>query len=1512
MGTLYECLREARLEQFYPAFRANGITRSEALINLGMPEFCALGITASEDKRRLIELVNIIKSVHSSGLSDSPIFPRRNINPQHHHPNHNTPSSSSPSSTNNAPTTAQADTNQGFSSGRGTSHNPNRNRNQSLNRGNSFAEQSSPGTQRFGASRDVSVRDRVPNFSAASYLDMLQFMSESSDETEDEGDEESGEEEEAVVMGGAAAVLHPRNVTSPSAVRASTSRGPVERIKHSQEKSYNYGVHKLGSPSKVSKSSRGGSGRHLGDEKIKVCVRKRPLTRREQRGKEDDVVTVESTNTLIVNEPKLAVDLKAYTLQHEFVFDEVFDESCSNEDVYIRAARPLISCIFNGGTATCFAYGQTGAGKTHTMLGNENVPGLYLLAGQDIFSIIQSEKYGSELHVWVSFFEIYCGQLFDLLNRRNRLHAREDGSRQVCIAGLTETEATSVTSLVQTLEYGNSVRSKGATGVNPDSSRSHAILQLDIRNSDDIKVGKISFIDLAGSERASDVTDTDKQTRLEGAEINQSLLALKECIRSIDQDSRHTPFRQSKLTHILKDSFIGNSRTCMIANISPTQTACENTLNTLRYADRVKELKRDSVRGSSTVGQAMNLLMNIPPTAPTIFHPSNILSSSTPMRQSTQSRRERLNEPSEIDLDPSETPIRGHNMPRRSNFAKDNSRSNRNNTVGQSQQASTKVRSDQPSAAASVLKPVPSSAPSRSRSVDTAASQGSVVPPPDASPSESDHTDTDSCNVTNPTYTLTSRPRGRQLPVAQSTDTEFDFPTSDFNNVDDFNDLNRTDPNKVGEQLAESRKTQNKTALPSAATAENVAVTSSFSVVQPPVTKPVVYTSSDTQASSVKISGTLAGNVKTSAGKPAVPEVTQRFQSADVTPPLQSKQNPSFKKAFMKEVVSSDDSVDDEEMFADGPLSEGRGTNTPTKPASNLSHVLSTTAALMRPQLMVPQPAESSDLTKFTQRQTLNAPGTNDLSGKHTVGHKLLTDQAVGIDRHKSTPGSQPSVRSKSPGVKTKPQGGRPLPSPPLHASGQQNQAALTVSDISPPSQQQPQTKGKSSPSPSQDLKGIFDSPSSHEKSDIVASPQATSIHSDSGSQSPKVRRHSDDSDSKRRRRRGSHSPTGEVSDDSTDSIRASLSDQGQGGYRKTDSVKGRMRKERSDPILALNMQRKKHTLPDPENITKMLTRSNTPKSGLTQGTSGWKVIHSELPTHHRARGHPQEVVEEVECHSEPGSLAAAANIGPEDQASVGVAGHLSDDGYGGLVGKQSSVRTVRDNSPLVSLGTKAKQLPQTPLTAVGGDKNYAASAYTQKFEGIQEDNEEYRKPEINIRINPAIVTEKLASGSVFSPIHPQPVTSVGTKMVVEPSVASSLLLQPTPVTATTLSGVSCVADSVSRDGSAINELQEARMHLVSAHEDQLATITSLCKYEMRLLLNAKKVSGKKGFDDYLRRVSDILHQKMSAIASLQDQISQFRCNNSVSQSSSVTSSVQMSVSESHSSVSTQNNLTSK
>ena len=198
-----------------------------------------------------------------------------------------------------------------------------------------------------------------------------------------------------------------------------------------------------------------------------------------------------------------------------------------------------------------------------------------------------------------SFFEIYSGKVFDLLNQKSKLRVLEDARQQVQIVGLQERPVESVDDVLKLIQMGNNIRTSGVTAANSHSSRSHAVFQIILKKRMNKKLhGKFSLIDLAGNERGVDTNSANRQTRMEGAEINKSLLALKECIRALGRKGAHRPFRASKLTQVLRDSFIGeNSRTCMIAMISPGMQSCEHSLNTLRYADRVKELGTED-RGS--------------------------------------------------------------------------------------------------------------------------------------------------------------------------------------------------------------------------------------------------------------------------------------------------------------------------------------------------------------------------------------------------------------------------------------------------------------------------------------------------------------------------------------------------------------------------------------------------------------------------------------------------------------------------------------------------------------------------------------------------------------------------------------------------------------------------------------------------------------------------------------------------------------------------------------------------
>lgn len=351
--------------------------------------------------------------------------------------------------------------------------------------------------------------------------------------------------------------------------------------------------------------------------RIVVAVRKRPLNDGELSRGCEDIMETNDADEMVLREPKVKVDLRKYTHVHRFFFDEVFSHACTNADVYARTARTLLDTVFDGGCATCFAYGQTGSGKTHTMLGKGAEPGLYALAAGDIFERITDDE-----EVLISFYEIYSGKLFDLLNQRNPLRCLEDAEGKVNVRGLTEHLTESVDDVLRIIDQGSRVRSSGSTGANDTSSRSHAILEIKLRRRNNGRGesektwGKFTFIDLAGSERGADTVDCGRQTRMEGAEINKSLLALKECIRFLDQNKRHVPFRGSKLTEVLRDSFIGNCRTVMIGAVSPSNSNCEHTLNTLRYADRVKELKRTRrTRRAAAANEQCELIFDDPPPA---------------------------------------------------------------------------------------------------------------------------------------------------------------------------------------------------------------------------------------------------------------------------------------------------------------------------------------------------------------------------------------------------------------------------------------------------------------------------------------------------------------------------------------------------------------------------------------------------------------------------------------------------------------------------------------------------------------------------------------------------------------------------------------------------------------------------------------------------------------------------------------------------------------------------------
>lgn len=322
-----------------------------------------------------------------------------------------------------------------------------------------------------------------------------------------------------------------------------------------------------------------------GSDKITICVRKRPISAKEIKKQDYDSVTCLNP-VVTVHDSKLKVDgISKYLDNTSYEVDHSFDEESTTEEIYKYSVQSLVPFVVSGGRATCFAYGQTGSGKTYTM------QGIQKSMVSDLYAHLGASEKTSSIAVLVSYFEIYGGRCQDLLNNRLRLQVREDGSGDVVVGDLQEIAADTPESLSEIIEIGNQNRTTHATESNDESSRSHAICQIMLRKGEKL-VGRLSLIDLAGSERGADTKSHNQQRRLEGAEINKSLLALKECIRALDNNKSHVPYRGSKLTLVLKDSFTREkARTVMIATVSPAASSADHTLNTLRYADRIKERK---------------------------------------------------------------------------------------------------------------------------------------------------------------------------------------------------------------------------------------------------------------------------------------------------------------------------------------------------------------------------------------------------------------------------------------------------------------------------------------------------------------------------------------------------------------------------------------------------------------------------------------------------------------------------------------------------------------------------------------------------------------------------------------------------------------------------------------------------------------------------------------------------------------------------------------------------------
>uniref|UniRef100_A0AC34QTC9 Kinesin-like protein n=1 Tax=Panagrolaimus sp. JU765 TaxID=591449 RepID=A0AC34QTC9_9BILA len=326
-------------------------------------------------------------------------------------------------------------------------------------------------------------------------------------------------------------------------------------------------------------------------ESVRVICRCRPFNQREIALNSRVCVEMESS-------------IGQVTLLHEeappklFTFDGAYYMDSTAEQIYNDIVYPLVENVIEGYNGTVFAYGQTGSGKTFSMQGDENIPaqrGVIPRTFEHIFESIATTE-NTKFLVNVSYLEIYNEEVKDLLgdDRKTKLEIKEHSDRGVYVAGLSLHVCHNVQDCLNLMASGFNNRHVGATLMNKDSSRSHSIFTIYVEallETGSIRMGKLHLVDLAGSERQAKTGATGERFK-EATKINLSLSALGNVISAlVDGKSKHIPYRDSKLTRLLQDSLGGNTKTVMIACISPSDNNYDETLSTLRYANRAKNIK---------------------------------------------------------------------------------------------------------------------------------------------------------------------------------------------------------------------------------------------------------------------------------------------------------------------------------------------------------------------------------------------------------------------------------------------------------------------------------------------------------------------------------------------------------------------------------------------------------------------------------------------------------------------------------------------------------------------------------------------------------------------------------------------------------------------------------------------------------------------------------------------------------------------------------------------------------
>ncbi|XP_054853326.1 kinesin-like protein KIF3C [Eublepharis macularius] len=334
-------------------------------------------------------------------------------------------------------------------------------------------------------------------------------------------------------------------------------------------------------------------------EALKVVVRCRPMNRKEEAADYERILDMDvKLGQVTIRNPRASPGELAKT----FTFDAVYDANSKQADLYDETVRPLIDSVLQGFNGTMFAYGQTGTGKTYTMQGvwaDSEKRGVIPNSFEHIFTHI-SRSQNQQYLVRASYLEIYQEEIRDLLakDQSKKMELKENPETGVYIKDLSSFVTKNVKEIEHVMNLGNQNRSVGSTNMNEYSSRSHAIFVITVECSetgpdgeDHIRVGKLNLVDLAGSERQSKM-GTQGERPKEASKINLSLSALGNVISAlVDGKSTHIPYRDSKLTRLLQDSLGGNAKTIMVATLGPASHSYDESLSTLRFANRAKNIK---------------------------------------------------------------------------------------------------------------------------------------------------------------------------------------------------------------------------------------------------------------------------------------------------------------------------------------------------------------------------------------------------------------------------------------------------------------------------------------------------------------------------------------------------------------------------------------------------------------------------------------------------------------------------------------------------------------------------------------------------------------------------------------------------------------------------------------------------------------------------------------------------------------------------------------------------------